>query len=333
MAVDLGTANTLVYVRGRGIVLDEPSVVARGSRDNRLLAVGVEAKRMLGRTPSHVHTVRPLRDGVIADLELCEKMLARFIRRVDGSRRLAKPRMVICVPSGITELERRAVQEVAEAAGARKPAYIIEEPMAAAIGAGLPGHEPTGNMIVDIGGGTTEVAVISMGGIVTSQSVRIGGDKIDQATIQFVKKEYSLAVGEGTAEGSRSPSVPPGASKRSCTRRSATGTGYRPAQDHRHQHRGDPRSHCGTGVGHRRRRHRHARQDTPRAGRRHHRAGHCPHRRGRSPARARRPAGCRDRHDRADRRKPSAIGGHRRRPVTRAVQRPQRRRDLVGLSR
>jgi rod shape-determining protein MreB and related proteins len=200
MAVDLGTANTLVYVRGDGIVLNEPSVVAVNSRDDRVLAVGVAAKRMIGRTPSHIHTIRPLRDGVIADLDLCEKMLAYFIRRVHGSRRLAKPRMVICVPSGITGVEQRAVQEVAESAGARKPVYIIEEPMAAAIGAGLPVHQPTGNMVVDIGGGTTEVAVMSLGGIVTSQSVRIAGDEMDQAIVQFIKKEYSLAVGEGTAE-------------------------------------------------------------------------------------------------------------------------------------
>jgi rod shape-determining protein MreB and related proteins len=200
MAVDLGTANTLVYVRGDGVVLNEPSVVAVDSRDDRLLAVGVQAKRMIGRTPAHIHTIRPLRDGVIADLGLCEKMLAYFIRRVHGSGRLAKPRMVICVPSGITGVEQRAVLEVAESAGARKPAYIIEEPMAAAIGAGLPVHQPTGNMVVDIGGGTTEVAVISLGGIVTSQSVRIGGDEMDQAIVQFIKKEYSLAVGEGTAE-------------------------------------------------------------------------------------------------------------------------------------
>ena len=200
MAVDLGTANTLVFVRGSGIVLNEPSVVAVNSRDNRLLAVGTEAKRMMCRTPSHIHAVRPLGDGVIADFDLCEKMLAYFIRRVHGSRHLAKPRMVICVPSGITGVEQRAVQEVAESAGARKPAFIIEEPMAAAIGAGLPVHEPTGNMVVDIGGGTTEVAVISLGGIVTSQSVRIGGDELDEAIIQFIKKEYSLALGERTAE-------------------------------------------------------------------------------------------------------------------------------------
>ncbi|MDQ1395407.1 MAG: rod shape-determining protein MreB [Acidimicrobiaceae bacterium] len=200
MAVDLGTANTLVYVRGRGIVLNEPSVVAINVKTGRPLSVGAEAKRMIGRTPSHIQAIRPLKDGVIADFEICEKMLRYFIHKVHGSRKLAKPRMVICVPSGITGVEQRAVQEAAEYAGARKPAYIIEEPMAAAIGAGLPVHEPTGNMVVDIGGGTTEVAVISLGGIVTSQSVRIGGDELDESIIQFIKKEYSLALGERTAE-------------------------------------------------------------------------------------------------------------------------------------
>src|SRR5437868_10600478 len=199
MAVDLGTANTLVYVRGRGIVLNEPSVVAVNVKDGRPLAVGTEAKRMVGRTPAHIEAIRPLKDGVIADFDICEKMLRYFIERVHH-RRWAKPRMVICVPSGITGVEQRAVQEAAESAGARKPAYIIEEPMAAAIGAGLPVHEPTGNMVVDIGGGTTEVAVISLGGIVTSQSIRIGGDELDEAIIQFVKKEYSLALGERTSE-------------------------------------------------------------------------------------------------------------------------------------
>jgi rod shape-determining protein MreB len=198
MAVDLGTANTLVYVRGRGIVLNEPSVVAVDIKDGRPLAVGAEAKRMIGRTPSNIQAIRPLKDGVIADFEICEKMLRYFIHRVH-QRRFAKPRMVICVPSGITGVERRAVMEAAEYAGARR-AYIIEEPMAAAIGAGLPVHEPTGNMVVDIGGGTTEVAVISLGGIVTSQSVRIGGDELDEAIISFVKKEFSLALGERTAE-------------------------------------------------------------------------------------------------------------------------------------
>ena len=199
MAVDLGTANTLVYVRGRGIVLNEPSVVAVNVRDGRPLAVGLEAKRMIGRTPSHIQAIRPLKDGVIADFEICEKMLRYFIHKVH-QRRWVKPRMVICVPSGITGVEQRAVQEAAEYAGARKPAYIIEEPMAAAIGAGLPVQEPTGNMIVDIGGGTTEVAVISLGGIVASQSVRVAGDELDEAIIQYIKKEYSLALGERTAE-------------------------------------------------------------------------------------------------------------------------------------
>ncbi len=199
MAVDLGTANTLVYVRGRGVVLNEPSVVAVNTRDGRPLAVGSEAKRMIGRTPGHIKAIRPLKDGVIADFDVCEKMLRYFIQKVH-QRRWAKPRMVICVPSGITGVEQRAVQEAAEYAGARKPAYIIEEPMAAAIGAGLPVHEPTGNMVVDIGGGTTEVAVISLGGIVSSESVRIGGDELDDSIITFIKKEYSLAIGERTAE-------------------------------------------------------------------------------------------------------------------------------------
>lgn len=199
MAVDLGTANTLVYVRGEGIVLNEPSVVAINTHDGRPLAVGSEAKRMIGRTPSHIQAVRPLRDGVIADFDICEKMLRYFIQRVHQSR-LAKPRMVICVPSGITGVEQRAVQEAAEFAGARKPAYIIEEPMAAAIGAGLPVQSPTGNMIVDIGGGTTEVAVISLGGVVASQSIRVGGDELDDAIMQFIKKEYNLALGERTSE-------------------------------------------------------------------------------------------------------------------------------------
>ncbi|HLM63496.1 MAG TPA: rod shape-determining protein [Acidimicrobiales bacterium] len=199
MAVDLGTANTVVYVRGKGIVLNEPSVVAVNVRDGRPVAVGSEAKRMIGRTPSSIEAIRPLKDGVIADFEICEKMLRFFIQKAHN-RRWGKPRMVICVPSGITGVEQRAVQEAAEYAGARKPAYIIEEPMAAAIGAGLPVQEPTGNMIVDIGGGTSEVAVISLGGIVTSQSVRVAGDELDAAIVSFVKKEYGLAIGDRTAE-------------------------------------------------------------------------------------------------------------------------------------
>jgi rod shape-determining protein MreB len=199
IAIDLGTANTLIYVRGHGIVLNEPSVVALDVGDGRVLAVGLEAKRMMGRTPGHIRAVRPLKDGVIADFEVCEKMLRYFIQRVHSSR-WSKPRMVVCVPSGITGVEQRAVQDAAEYAGARKPVHIIEEPMAAAIGANLPVHEPSGNMVVDIGGGTTEVAVISLGGIVTAQSVRVAGDELDDAVLQYVKKEFSLAIGDRTAE-------------------------------------------------------------------------------------------------------------------------------------
>jgi rod shape-determining protein MreB len=199
LAIDLGTANTLIYARGQGIVLNEPSVVAIDITDGRPVAVGFEAKRMMGRTPGRIKTIRPLKDGVIADFEVCEKMLRFFIQKVHASR-WSKPRMVICVPSGITGVEQRAVQDAAEYAGARKPVHIIEEPMAAAIGADMPVHEPSGNMIVDIGGGTTEVAVISLGGIVTAQSVRVAGDELDDAIMQYVKKEFSLAIGDRTAE-------------------------------------------------------------------------------------------------------------------------------------
>ena len=199
MAVDLGTANTLVYVRGRGIVLDEPSVVAINTRNGAILAVGSEAKRMIGRTPGHIIATRPLKDGVIADFDVTEKMLRYFIQAVHKRRFLTKPRVVVCVPSGITGVEQRAVEEASIQAGARA-AYIIEEPVAAAIGAGMAVHEPAGNMVVDIGGGTTEVALLSLGGIVTSQSIRTGGDEIDDAIISYIKKEYSLMLGERTAE-------------------------------------------------------------------------------------------------------------------------------------
>ena len=199
MAVDLGTANTLVYVRGKGIVLDEPSVVAMNTTTGEVLAVGHEAKRMIGRTPDNIAAIRPLKDGVIADFEATEQMLRYFIHQVHRRRYFAKPRMVICVPSGITAVEQRAVKEAGYQAGARR-VYIVEEPMAAAIGAGLPVHEATGNMIVDVGGGTTEVAVISLGGIVTSLSIRTAGDDLDQAIIAWMKKEYSLMLGERTAE-------------------------------------------------------------------------------------------------------------------------------------
>jgi rod shape-determining protein MreB and related proteins len=198
MAVDLGTANTLVYVRGRGIVLSEPSVVAIDERSGEVHAVGVEAKRMLGRTPGTIKAIRPLKDGVIADFDVTEQMLRHFIQKVHHNR-FAHPRVVVCVPSGVTGVEKRAVEEATYAAGAGK-AYLIEEPMAAAIGAGLPVAEPTGNMIVDIGGGTTEVAVISLGGIVVSQSIRVGGDEMDEAIISHIKKEYKLLIGNQTAE-------------------------------------------------------------------------------------------------------------------------------------
>ncbi len=202
LAIDLGTATTLIYVKGKGIVSCEPSVVAvaRDSRgDKRVLAVGREAKEMLGRTPGNIEAIRPLRDGVIADFEITEAMLRYFITRAHNRRGGVKPRIIICVPFGITEVEKRAVKESAESAGARE-VFLIEEPMAAAIGAGLPITEPSGNMVVDIGGGTTEVAVISLAGIVYSQSVRVGGDKMDEAIVAYMKRKYNLAIGEQTAE-------------------------------------------------------------------------------------------------------------------------------------
>ena len=203
MAIDLGTANTLVYVKGKGIVINEPSVVAVQQRDARgakkILAVGQEAKNMLGRTPGYIVAVRPMQDGVIADFELTEAMLRYFIERAHNRRTMVKPRVIVCVPYGITEVEKRAVKESAESAGARQ-VHLIEEPMAAAIGAGLPITEPTGNMVVDIGGGTTEVAVISLAGIVFSRSVRVGGDKMDDAIVNYLKRKYNLLIGERTAE-------------------------------------------------------------------------------------------------------------------------------------
>src|SRR3977135_3054464 len=197
-AVDLGTANTLVYVRGRGIVLSEPSVVAIDSRTGEVHAVGIEAKRMLGRTPGTIQAIRPLKDGVIADFDVTEEMLRHFIQKVHQNR-WAHPRVVVCVPSGVTGVEKRAVEEACLSAGARQ-AYLIEEPMAAAVGAGLPVGEPPGSMVVDIGGGTSEVAVISLGGIVVSQSIRVGGDELDEAIINHIKREYKLLIGQQTAE-------------------------------------------------------------------------------------------------------------------------------------
>ena len=198
MAVDLGTANTLVYVRGRGIVLSEPSVVAVDVGSGEVHAVGAEAKQMLGRTPSTINAMRPLKDGVIADFEVTESMLRYFIQRANHSR-FTHPRVVVCVPSGVTGVEKRAVEEACLGAGARE-AYLIEEPMAAAIGSGLPVSEPTGSLIIDIGGGTTEVAVISLGDIVVSQSIRTGGDEMDEAIVNYCKREHQLAIGHQTAE-------------------------------------------------------------------------------------------------------------------------------------
>ena len=202
LAIDLGTANTCVYVKGKGIILREPSVVAvkkdhRGN--NVVLAVGSDAKRMLGRTPGNIDAIRPMKDGVIADFEITEAMLRHFISKVHNSRRLVRPRIMICVPTGITQVEKRAVKESAQSAGARE-VYLIEEPMAAAIGANLPIHEPTSNMVVDIGGGTTEVAVISLSGIVYSKSVRVAGDKMDEAIKTHVKRKYNMLIGDSTAE-------------------------------------------------------------------------------------------------------------------------------------
>ena len=202
LAIDLGTANTLVYLKGKGIVVSEPSVVAvqkDAMGQKKVLAVGMDAKKMLGRTPGSIVAIRPMKDGVIADFDITEEMLRYFIRKVHNRKTLVRPRIVICVPSGITQVEKRAVKESAESAGARE-VYLIEEPMAAAIGAGLPITEASGNMIVDIGGGTTEVAVISLAGIVYAKSVRVGGDKLDEAIVQYMKRKYNLLIGERTAE-------------------------------------------------------------------------------------------------------------------------------------
>lgn len=199
MGIDLGTANTLVHVKGRGIVLQEPSVVAIQRDTGQVLAVGEEAKRMIGRTPGNIVAIRPMKDGVIADFDVTQMMLRYFIRKASTRRALVRPRVLVCVPSGVTEVEKRAVMDATLQAGARE-AYLMEEPMAAAIGSGLPVAEPTGNMIVDIGGGTTEVAIISLGGIVTSRSIRVAGDELDEAIINYVKRTYNMMIGERTAE-------------------------------------------------------------------------------------------------------------------------------------
>ncbi|EJP6472820.1 rod shape-determining protein [Clostridium sp. FAM 1755] len=199
MGIDLGTANTLVYIKGKGVVLNEPSVVAINKDVNKVLAVGDEAKQMIGRTPGNIVAIRPLKDGVIADFDVTQIMLKKFIEKVSPKGGFTNPRIVVCFPSGVTEVEKRAIDEATKQAGARE-VVLMEEPMAAAIGAGLPVNEPTGSMIVDIGGGTTEVAIISLGGIVTSKSLRVAGDELDQSIINYIKKEYSLMIGERTSE-------------------------------------------------------------------------------------------------------------------------------------
>ena len=287
LAIDLGTANTLVYLKGKGIVVREPSVVAVQKMPNgqqKVLAVGMEAKKMLGRTPGTITAIRPMKDGVIADFDITEEMLRYFIHKVHNRKTLVRPRIVICVPSGITQVEKRAVKESAESAGARE-VYLIEEPMAAAIGAGLPITEASGNMIVDIGGGTTEVAVISLAGIVYAQSVRVGGDKMDEAIVQYIRKKYNLLIGERMAEtikieiGEAYPG-PEAADK--------TGQGARPGlrhpQDHRGQFRRDPRGAQGAGQRHRRRGAHLPGEDPARTGGRYRRQGHRPGRRRRAAA-------------------------------------------------
>ena len=289
MAVDLGTANTLVYVRGRGIVLSEPSVVAIDQRTGEVHAVGIEAKRMLGRTPGTISAIRPLKDGVIADFDVTEQMLRHFIQKVHHNR-FAHPRVVVCVPSGVTGVEKRAVEEATLSAGARQ-AYLIEEPMAAAIGAGLPVSEPTGNMIVDIGGGTTEVAVISLGGIVVSQSIRVGGDEMDEAIMAHIKKEYKLLIGQQTAEELKLEigsawELSAGGLRRGSGPRHA----HRPPEDGRHHLGGDPPRPGRAGGADHRRDQVDSGQDAARARRGHHGPRHRPRRRRCTAERPGRPA-------------------------------------------
>lgn len=199
VGIDLGTANTLIYVKGKGIVLNEPSVVAVNKQSKRVIAVGLEAKKMLGRTPGEIEAIRPLKDGVIADFEIADEMLREFIRKVQKRRFLVRPRIIVCVPSGITEVEKRAVRDSAERVGARS-VFLVAEPIAAAVGVGLPVAEPSGNMVIDVGGGTTEIAVIALSGIVSSTSIRVAGDEMDEAVVQYVRKTYNLLIGDQTAE-------------------------------------------------------------------------------------------------------------------------------------
>ena len=328
MAVDLGTANTLVYVRGRGIVLSEPSVVAIDQRTGEVHAVGIEAKRMLGRTPGNISAIRPLKDGVIADFDVTEQMLRHFIQKVHQNR-FAHPRVVVCVPSGVTGVEKRAVEEATYSAGARQ-AYLIEEPMAAAIGAGLPVSEPTGNMIVDIGGGTTEVAVISLGGIVVSQSIRVGGDELDEAIIEHVKREYKLMIGSQTAEEVKleigsAYELPEEVEAEIRGRDLVTGL---PKTVVLLGDRGAPGARRAAQPDHRRGQ-ADARQDAARAGVRHHGPGHRARRRRRAPAADDRSASRRD----ADAGAPGRVAAHVRRGRARAARSRSSRRSTARTSR
>ena len=327
MAVDLGTANTLVYVRGRGIVLSEPSVVAIDQRTGEVHAVGLEAKRMLGRTPGTISAIRPLKDGVIADFDVTEQMLRHFIQKVH-QHRFAHPRVVVCVPSGVTGVEKRAVEEATLSAGARQ-AYLIEEPMAAAIGAGLPVAEPTGNMIVDIGGGTTEVAVISLGGIVVSQSLRVGGDEMDEAITNHIKREYKLLIGQQTAEEIKLEVGSAHAMKEEVQaevrgRDMLTG----PPQDRDSLERRGAARARGAGQPDHRRDQVDARQDAARARRRHHGSRHRAGRWRSAAAGPRRAPPPRDPHARASRRVAAHLRRRRLRPEPRGV-----RRDAPQLAR
>ena len=318
MAVDLGTANTLVYVRGRGIVLSEPSVVAIDSRTAEVHAVGIEAKRMLGRTPGTIQAIRPLKDGVIADFDVTEQMLRHFIQKVHQNR-WAHPRVVVCVPSGVTGVEKRAVEEACLSAGARQ-AYLIEEPMAAAIGAGLPVGEPTGNMVVDIGGGTSEVAVISLGGIVVSQSIRIGGDELDEAIINYVKREYKLMIGQQTAEEVKleiGSAFPLDEEVQAEIRGRDLVSGL-PEDDRAHERRG-PHGARGAAPGDHRRGQGDARPHPAGAGLGHHGPRHHARRRRRAAAGARRALARRDPDARAPGRVPAHLRGGGLRPQPRGV--------------
>ena len=284
LAIDLGTANTLVYVRGKGIVLNEPSVVAvhkNSKGEKKVLAVGAEAKKMLGRTPGNIVAIRPMRDGVIADFDITEAMLRHFILSVHNRRALVRPRIIVSIPSGITQVERRAVRETVESAGARE-IYLIEEPMAAAIGAGLPITEPISSMVVDIGGGTTEVAVISLAGIVYSKSVRVAGDKIDEEIVQYLKRKYSLLIGERSGEiikttiGNAFPDPEPGGPQDGGQ---GKGSDLRDPEDRGDQFRRDPGGDHGTDQPHRGCHQGRPGECASRTGRRYRRPGNRPHRR------------------------------------------------------